>query len=103
MTKVFEDIVKWAKERGILDNSNVHIQNSKLAEEHGEVSKALLKGDRENLATELGDMGVVLTIMAAMNGLSFEQCMVKANKKNNSRKTTMINGTAVKESDLKDA
>ncbi len=96
---IFSDIIKWAKEREILQKSTVHIQMTKLTEEYGEVAKAVLKDNRENLATELGDMGVVLTILADMHNLSLEQCMVKANKKNNSRKTKMINGTAVKEED----
>ncbi len=99
MSEVFEDIIKWAKERGIFEKSNSHVQMTKLTEENGEIAKALFSGDRENLATEIGDAGVVLTILAGMNGLSFEQCMVKANKKNNSRKTKMVKGVAVKEED----
>ena len=98
---IINKIVNWGKERGILDNSNSLTQLAKLTEEHGEVAKAILLGDKEGLEKEIGDAGVVLTLLAKLNGFDFEQCMIKAHNKNNSRKTKMINGTAVKESDLK--
>ena len=94
----FDLIRSWAAERGIYDTGNSHTQYVKLMEEAGELAEALLKNDRYEIKDAIGDMIVVLTNLAALEGMQIENCIESAYNEIANRKGKMINGTFVKES-----
>ena len=93
----FNLIRYWANERGLYEKGNTITQYVKLQEEAGELAKALLKNDHDEINDAIGDMVVVLTNLAHMHGTDIEACIVQAYDEIKSRKGKMINGTFVKE------
>ena len=92
----FDLIRQWAKERGIYDKGNSHTQYVKLMEEAGELAAALLNKDRYEIKDAIGDMVVVLTNLAALEGMTIENCIDAAYKEIANRTGSMVNGTIVK-------
>jgi NTP pyrophosphatase (non-canonical NTP hydrolase) len=92
----FKSIRIWAQERGIYEKGDSKTQFIKLQEEAGELAKAILKKDREELIDAIGDCVVVLTNLAALEGLQIEECISAAYKVISKRKGKMVNGTFVK-------
>ena len=95
--KMFENIRDWAEERGLYDKGNSHTQYVKLQEEAGELAKALLENDKAEVIDAIGDMVVVLTNLAHLEGVHIETCIAEAYKVISKRKGKMINGTFVKD------
>ena len=95
----FDLIREWAMDRGIYKEGNSHTQYVKLMEEAGELAKALLKRDDLEIIDAIGDMVVVLTNLAAIEGLQIEGCIDTAYKVISKRTGKMINGTFVKDAD----
>ena len=93
----FDLIRQWAKERGIYDKGNSHTQYVKLMEEAGELAQGLLKKDGYEIKDAIGDMVVVLTNLAALEGMQIENCIDSAYNEIKSRKGKMTNGTFVKQ------
>jgi NTP pyrophosphatase (non-canonical NTP hydrolase) len=93
----FELIRKWATERGIYTKGNSHTQYVKLMEEAGELAQALLKKDAYEVKDAIGDMVVVLTNLAALEGMQIENCIDAAYGEIANRKGKMVNGTFVKQ------
>jgi len=94
---VYDLIRQWATERGIYTSGDSKTQYTKLCEESGELARAILKKDRSELIDAIGDMVVVLTNLAALEGLKIEECVVSAYEVIKSRKGSMVNGTFVKQ------
>jgi NTP pyrophosphatase (non-canonical NTP hydrolase) len=92
----FELIRKWATERGIYDKGNSHTQYVKLMEEAGELAAALLNKDVYEIKDAIGDMVVVLTNLAALEGMQIENCIDSAYNEIANRTGVMQNGTFVK-------
>jgi len=95
--KMFEDIRNWASTRGLYERGNSKTQYIKLQEEAGELAKALLQNDKAEVIDAIGDMVVVLTNLAHLEGVHIETCINTAYKVINKRKGKMINGTFVKD------
>ena len=93
----FDLIRAWAAERGIYEKGNTHTQYVKLQEEAGELAKALLDKDKPEIQDAIGDMVVVLTNLAYLEGITIEECIESAYVEIANRKGKMINGTFVKE------
>jgi NTP pyrophosphatase (non-canonical NTP hydrolase) len=93
----FELIRGWARQRGIYRNGDTKTQCLKLYEEAGELSKAILKEDRDEFIDAIGDCVVVLVNLAELGGVSIEHCIEMAYTEIANRKGKMINGTFVKE------
>jgi len=93
---VYDLIRQWADERGIYKNGDTKTQFIKLQEETGELARAILKNNREELIDAIGDAVVVLTNLAALEGLKIEDCVTSAYEVIKSRQGSMINGTFVK-------
>ena len=93
----FDLIRNWAAVRGIYEGGNSHTQYVKLQEEAGELAKALLKNDRPEIVDGIGDMIVVLTNLAYLEGLFIEDCIESAYIEICERKGKMINGTFIKD------
>jgi NTP pyrophosphatase (non-canonical NTP hydrolase) len=89
----FDLIREWAEERGIYKLGDSKTQYVKLMEEVGELAKALLtKNDRE-VVDSIGDIVVVLTNLAKLEGHDIENCIDTAYEEIKNRKGSMINGT----------
>jgi len=95
--EIFNQIRYWAKSRGLFDKGDAKTQYIKLQEEAGELAKALLKDDEEEVIDAIGDMVVVLTNLAHIKGVSIERCIACAYDVINKRTGKMINGTFVKD------
>ena len=93
---VYDLIRQWANERGIYKNGDSKTQFIKLQEETGELARAILKNNREELIDAIGDAVVVLTNLAALEGLKIEDCITLAYDVIKSRQGSMINGTFMK-------
>ena len=94
---MFSKIRDWAEQRGLYSKGNSHTQYVKLQEEAGELAKALLKNDKPEVIDAIGDMVVVLTNLAHLQGVTIEDCIDSAYKVISKRTGKMINGTFVKD------
>ena len=94
---MFGKIRDWAEQRGLYSKGNSHTQYVKLQEEAGELAKALLKNDKPEVIDAIGDMVVVLTNLAHLQGVTIEDCIDSAYKVISKRTGKMINGTFVKD------
>jgi len=97
--KMFENIRQWADERGIYDKGDTKTQLIKLQEEMGELAKATLEKDQEEVIDAIGDMVVVLTNLAHLNNVHIETCIAQAYNVISKRTGKMVNGTFVKDAD----
>ena len=95
----FDLIRDWAATRGLYQQGDPHTQYVKLQEEAGELAKALLKNDQPEIVDAIGDMVVVLTNLAHLQGYDIEYCIDEAYKVIAARTGKMINGTFVKDAD----
>ena len=98
LTNEFEPIREWATKRGLYEKGDAKTQYIKLQEEAGELAKAILKADEKEFIDAIGDCVVVLTNLAALKGVTIEQCINSAYQEIANRKGSMINGTFVKQS-----
>jgi len=94
---LFDCIRAWANERGLYDKGDPRTQYIKLMEETGEIGRAILKNDTDEIIDGIGDAVVVLTNLAELVGVPIEECMQTAYDVISKRKGKMINGTFVKE------
>jgi NTP pyrophosphatase (non-canonical NTP hydrolase) len=96
LTNYFPLIRDWAQDRGIYDKGNSHTQYVKLMEEAGELAAALLNKDKYEIKDAIGDMVVVLTNLAVLEGMQIENCIESAYNEIANRTGVMLNGTFVK-------
>ena len=94
------NVLIWAKAKGITAPGNSHKQALKFIEEAGEVCGAILKNQPENLKLEIGDVLVTLAILANQNGTDLSTCCESAYQKIKDRTGQTVNGVFVKQSDL---
>jgi NTP pyrophosphatase (non-canonical NTP hydrolase) len=94
----FEDnVIKWASDRNIFNGSTPFKQVEKLGEEFTELAVAIGMHDLEKIADGIGDMMVVLTILAAQYELSIERCKDFAWNDIKDRTGKTINGKFIKD------
>ena len=92
----FNLIRDWAKQKGIYEKGDSKTQTLKLIEEAGELSKAILNDDQDEVIDAIGDCVVVLTNLAHLRGITIEHCIDEAYNVIAKRTGKMINGTFVK-------
>jgi NTP pyrophosphatase (non-canonical NTP hydrolase) len=95
--EIFDCIRKWANERGLYDKGDPKTQYIKLMEETGEIGRAILKNDTEQIIDGIGDAVVVLTNLAELCGVPIEECIQEAYNVISKRTGKMVNGTFVKD------
>lgn len=100
MEDLLDAVYFWAVDREILYQSTVENQIEKLKEELVEFEVDVVSQRYDDAEVELGDMMVVLTILAALLHSSPEECLRRAFEKIKHRKGKMVNGLFVKEEDL---
>ena len=93
----FQLIREWAENRGLYSKGDAKTQYVKLQEEAGELAQAILKDDQPEVIDAIGDMVVVLTNLAHLQGYSIEYCIDEAYSVIAARTGKMINGTFVKD------
>lgn len=106
----FEPIRNWASERGIYEKGDAKTQCIKLFEEVGELSKAILNNDKDEIIDAIGDIVVVLTNLTELlplykegeeigdiEKITIEDCVNSAYVVIAKRKGQMIDGTFKKE------
>ena len=95
---VFVGIRLWASGKNLITGSTWQKQFGKLQEEVNEAKEAMELQDLSKVKDELGDCGVVLTLLAAQHGLNFEDCLEAALAKISKRTGKVIDGVFVKDS-----
>lgn len=95
-----DKIRQWAHDRNLVEGSDRFRQIVKLVEEQGELAAGIAKGNEALVIDSIGDMVVVLTIIAAQSGVNIEACIDAAYDEIKDRKGRMVDGVFLKESDL---
>jgi NTP pyrophosphatase (non-canonical NTP hydrolase) len=94
----YPDLIRqWAEDRNLIEGSDLKSQFVKLIEETGELANAIVKQNRDEFADAIGDMFVVLTIMAAQNDMAIEDCVASAYNEIKDRKGKMVDGMFIKD------
>jgi len=97
MDELIERIEEWAEERNLVEGATPAAQYQKLGEEFGELGRALIENNEAQIVDGIGDMVVVLAILAAQIGYSLELCANAAYEEIKDRKGKMVDGIFVKE------
>jgi NTP pyrophosphatase (non-canonical NTP hydrolase) len=90
-------VLEWAEPKGLLNPQNAPQQFMKLVEEVGELSNAMLNRNEAEQIDALGDIQVVLIILAEQLGLDLELCLRCAYDEIKNRKGKTINGSFIKD------
>jgi NTP pyrophosphatase (non-canonical NTP hydrolase) len=93
----FDLIRMWANQRGIYEHGDTKTQSLKLVEEVGEICRAILKEDHDEVVDGIGDAVVVLTNLAELQGVTIEKCINVAYNTIAKRSGKMVNGTFKKD------
>jgi len=110
----FELIRLWAMSRGLYAKGDVKTQIIKLQEEVGELAKAIINNDVEEIIDAIGDCVIVLTSIAKFanninmpknnftgsqleNNITIEQCINSAYNVIKKRNGKMLNGSFIKD------
>ena len=75
-----ENVIKWGLERKIIPNSSFNAQYIKLVEELGELALGIRKRDETVIKDSIGDVAVVLTIIAGLKKMSEQVFLDKIDK-----------------------
>ena len=94
---LIDNITKWHRDRNLIGGSDDKTQFAKLIQEAGELSDSMCKS--KDVSDDIGDMIVVLINIAERNGLTIEQCLIKAWDDIKDRKGIMHRGVFVKSTD----
>ena len=94
-----ERVVRWAAARNLIHESDARAQTIKLGEEFGELCAAIARGKTDEAMDAMGDMTVVLTILAAQLGTTIEACQDAAWEQIKDRKGRMVDGVFVEEAE----
>lgn len=90
-----ELVVQWAKDRNLIEGSTAKDQFHKLIQECAELSDNLCKG--RDVKDDIGDVLVVLTIIAEQVGVDIVDCYATAYYDIKDRKGVMREGIFIKE------
>ena len=94
--RLIEEIIKWGQDKDI---DNPDKQTIKLMEECGELAHEISRGryNSEEVKDAIGDIGVVLIILADILGTDFGVCLNMAYEAIKDRKGKTVDGSFVKE------
>ena len=90
-------IQNWAWDHSLIGGSTPNAQMLKLMEEVGELAGGVCKDKADVIKDSIGDVFVVLTIIAAQMGWSIEECVQAAYNEIKDRKGKMVDCVFVKE------
>lgn len=95
MREVIENIEQWHYDRNLINGATDKDQVLKLAQELGELSDNVCKGN--DIRDDLGDMMVVMINIMVRNQITMEECLQVAYDDIKDRKGRMVDGIFVKE------
>jgi NTP pyrophosphatase (non-canonical NTP hydrolase) len=94
---MFDKIRQWANDRNFIEGSSAQAQTVKLFEEGGELACGVAKKNLPLVKDSIGDMVVVLTIIASQYGWTIEECIEAAYQEIKDRKGKMVDGMFIRE------
>jgi NTP pyrophosphatase (non-canonical NTP hydrolase) len=95
---IYADLIRqWATDRNLIEGSDLKSQFVKLIEEAGELANAIGKKNDIEFSDAIGDMFVVLTIIAAQNGMMIEDCIDGAWQEIKDRRGKMVDNIFIKD------
>ena len=97
MQELTNVIRQWGAARNLIEGSDRKSQCVKLAEEFGELAGGIARGKEDVINDSIGDMVVVLIIIAAQGNMSFERCVAEAYDTIKDRKGRMVDGVFVRD------
>jgi NTP pyrophosphatase (non-canonical NTP hydrolase) len=95
--ELFNKIRNWGKQRDLHDPSHKFKQLAKVSEEHGELSRSMLKNDVLAIIDAIGDKVIALTNLAAQYDLKIEDCIQHAFEEIEKRQGKTVEGVFSKE------
>lgn len=99
MENIEEQILQWAEERKLTDNTNFKSQMIKLIEEVGELAGAIARNDKSEQVDAIGDIQVVLIILCKQLNIDYKKSLEIAYSIIKNRKGKTINGIFVKDAE----
>lgn len=105
MGALVQRVQVWARDRKLTHpehGSTPEKQYLKLGEEFGELGAALARNNHNETVDAIGDLVVVLTIMAELINRPIEDCLASVLEVIEKRRGEMRNGVFVKEEDLEE-
>jgi phosphoribosyl-ATP pyrophosphohydrolase len=97
MKNIKEKVLQWANERNLLHNENALKQYSKLQEESNELLIGMLNKDPYEIIYALGDIQIVLIILANQLGFDIDECLESAYNEIKDRTGQTISGNFIKD------
>jgi NTP pyrophosphatase (non-canonical NTP hydrolase) len=100
MITIHDKIRQWGEDKGLTGpngKATVVGQLIKLGEEYEELDEAIKAGDKAETSDAIGDMTVVLVLLAELLGLRYEDCVYGAYEVISKRTGVMRNGVFVKD------
>jgi NTP pyrophosphatase (non-canonical NTP hydrolase) len=92
-----KDILKWAEQRELLKPDNAKAQTIKLMEEVGELCGAILKGKPTEQIDAIGDIQIVLIILAKQLGIDYDAALESAYDTIKARTGKTVGGSFIKD------
>jgi NTP pyrophosphatase (non-canonical NTP hydrolase) len=92
-----KDILKWAEQRELLKSENAKAQTIKLMEEVGELCGAILKGKSTEQIDAIGDIQIVLIILAKQLGIDYDAALESAYDTIKARTGKTVGGSFIKD------
>jgi len=96
MKSTKEKVLEWAEQRNLLNEENHTKQLIKLMEEVGELSKAILEKNPYDTIDAIGDIRVVITILAKQLNLDDDDCFQSAYEEIKDRQGILKDGTFIR-------
>lgn len=96
LNKLTSAIKLWSIDRN-LHTQDHKMQTLKFGEESGELFKAIVKNDQEELIDAVGDTYVTLVILCQQLGIEIADCVSAAYREIKDRKGKIVDGTFIKE------
>lgn len=89
-------VVDWFKKKGLINVENSTKQLCKVVEEVGELSGAILKGNKEDETDAFGDVLITLIGLAEMRKVNLIECLEMAFNVIKDRQGVTKNGTFIR-------
>jgi NTP pyrophosphatase (non-canonical NTP hydrolase) len=90
-------VIYWAKDKGLINQSNITRQALKLTEEVGELASAIIKDKRDEQIDAIGDIQVVLIILCEQLNIDYNEALNSAYNVIKDRKGKLVNGSFIKQ------
>lgn len=97
MLELMQNVLKWARERNLVEGGSQKSQMLKCVSEVGELADSVNK--QKDVRDDIGDVLVTLIILAAQNDTTLYECLLHAYKDIKDRKGILLDGVFIKESD----